>query len=98
MLLSRAISCLLGVASSTPLLADPVVASRQFDDTFQAQGLFGSHFGQVGMPASYDYVVIGGGTAGLTAARRLAECHPVAVIEAGGLYELDNGNFTQNPC
>ncbi|CAO1604312.1 hypothetical protein XANCAGTX0491_007871 [Xanthoria calcicola] len=50
------------------------------------------------MPASYDYVVIGGGTGGLTAARRLAECHSVAVIEAGGLYELDNGNFTQIPA
>lgn len=98
MLLSRAISCLLGIASSTPFFADPAAASRQFDDIFQAQILFGSHFGQVGIPASYDYVVIGGGTAGLTVARRLAEHHSVAVIEAGGLYELDNGNFTQIPA
>lgn len=49
----------------------------------------------MGIPASYHYVVIGGGTAGLTVARRLAEHHSVAVIEVGGLYELDNGNFTQ---
>lgn len=88
MLLSRVISCLLGVASSTPFFADPAAVSRQFDETFQAQGLFGSHFGQVGIPVSYDYVVIGGGTAGLIVARRLAEPHSVAVIEARGLYEL----------
>lgn len=92
MLLSRAILCLLGLASSTLFFADPAAASRQSDDIFQAQGLVGSHFGQVGIPASYN----GGGTAGLTVARRLAECHSVAVIEAGGLYELDNRNFTQS--
>ncbi|KAL8938340.1 MAG: hypothetical protein Q9216_003941 [Gyalolechia sp. 2 TL-2023] len=64
----------------------------------QAQSLLGSHFGQVSIPASYDYVVIGGGTAGLTTARRLAQNHSVAVIEAGSLYELDNGNFSQVPA
>jgi flavin-dependent dehydrogenase len=31
--------------------------------------------------------VLGGGTAGLTIANRLAEKHTVAVIEAGGFYE-----------
>jgi glycine/D-amino acid oxidase-like deaminating enzyme len=31
--------------------------------------------------------VLGGGTAGLTIANRLAERHTVAVIEAGGFYE-----------
>jgi choline dehydrogenase-like flavoprotein len=43
-------------------------------------------------PATYDYVVIGGGTSGLTIASRLA-ANPsisVAVVEAGGIYELDN--------
>lgn len=40
--------------------------------------------------ASYDYVVIGGGTGGLAVAARLAESgnNSVAVIEAGGLYEM----------
>jgi len=44
------------------------------------------------IPATYDYIVIGGGTAGLTIASRLAanSSISVAVIEAGGLYETDN--------
>ena len=47
-----------------------------------------------GTNATYDYVVIGGGTAGLTIAARLAEDPDVsvAVIEAGGFYQQDNGN------
>lgn len=43
--------------------------------------------------------VIGGGTAGLTIAARLA-AHPsisVTVIEAGGFYEQDNGNYSVLP-
>jgi choline dehydrogenase len=43
---------------------------------------------------TYDYIIIGGGTAGLTVASRLSE-NPnlqVAVIEAGGYYEKSDGN------
>ncbi|KAG9567676.1 alcohol oxidase, partial [Aureobasidium melanogenum] len=63
------------------------------------QGLLGSRFGVPGVNASYDYVVIGGGTAGLTVATRLAQngSYSVAVIEAGNFYELDNGNFSEIP-
>ncbi|MCJ1462091.1 hypothetical protein MMC07_000691 [Pseudocyphellaria aurata] len=48
--------------------------------------------------ATYDYVVVGGGTAGLTVAARLAEnpAISVAVIEAGSFYEL-NGNYSSLP-
>lgn len=44
--------------------------------------------------------MIGGGTAGLTVAKRLAEKKSiaVAVIEAGGFYEIDGGNFSQIPA
>lgn len=54
--------------------------------------LLGNSFGAPFQNASYDYVVIGG--AGLALAYRLSE-NPsisVAVIEAGGFYEHDNGN------
>lgn len=47
----------------------------------------------------FDYVVVGGGTAGLTLATRLAQgcSDSVAVIEAGGVYEQDNGNISVVP-
>ena len=57
-------------------------------------------FGVPGINASYDYVVIGGGTAGLTIASRLAEdpALRIAVVEEGGFYELDNGNLSTVPA
>ncbi|KAI9823678.1 MAG: hypothetical protein M1826_007647 [Phylliscum demangeonii] len=64
-----------------------------------AQALLGSHFGRAGVEAAFDYVVVGGGTAGLTVATRLAEAgRSVAVVEAGGFYELDNPNRSAIPA
>jgi choline dehydrogenase len=59
-----------------------------------ASTLYSNSFGVPGLNATYDYVVIGGGTAGLAIAARLAEDSSVsvAVIEAGGFYEQENGN------
>ena len=59
-----------------------------------ASALYGNSFGVPGLNATYDYVVIGGGTGGLTIAARLAEDPnvSVAVIEAGGFYQQENGN------
>jgi choline dehydrogenase len=53
-------------------------------------GLIGSFAATIGVTASYDYVIIGGGTAGLTMAERLTESPDisVAVIEAGSYYEV----------
>ncbi|KAF2645113.1 alcohol oxidase [Massarina eburnea CBS 473.64] len=50
--------------------------------------------------ATYDYVVVGGGTAGLAVAMRLAEdnTHTVAVIEAGGFYQNEAGNKSVVPA
>lgn len=44
--------------------------------------------------ATYDYVVVGGGTAGLAIAARLAETYSVAVIEAGSYYQTVNNDST----
>ncbi|KAL5341119.1 putative choline dehydrogenase [Aspergillus crustosus] len=48
----------------------------------------------------YDYVIVGGGTAGLTLASRLSENATVrvAIVEAGSFYELDTGNTSQIPA
>jgi choline dehydrogenase len=66
----------------------------------QSQRLLGSSFGIPGTDATYDYVVVGGGTAGLTLASRLVEqtSGSVAVVEAGTFYELTNGNISQVPA
>ncbi|CAG8949922.1 hypothetical protein HYFRA_00004252 [Hymenoscyphus fraxineus] len=70
-----------------------------FDESVKFQGLLGSHFGVPGLSASYDYVIIGGGTAGLAIANRLSlnTSTTVAVIEAGDFYEFSNGNLSQIP-
>ena len=63
-----------------------------------ARRLLGSSFGVPGFNQTFDYVILGGGTAGLTIAARLAETATVAVIEAGSFYEIDNGNLSQIPA
>jgi len=62
-------------------------------------GLLGSSFGIPGQDYEFDYVVIGGGQAGLTMAARLAEdgTKTVGVIEAGTFYETTNGNLSEIP-
>lgn len=49
---------------------------------------------------SYDYVIVGGGTAGLTLAARLTEDHTttVAVIEAGTYYQISNPLLSAVPA
>jgi choline dehydrogenase len=61
--------------------------------------LLGSSFG-IPINQTFDYVVVGGGSAGLTIAARLAEksANLVAVIEAGSFYEIGNGNLSQIPA
>ena len=74
-------------------------SSHELYDAIVGQELIGSHFGIPFFNATFDYVVIGGGTAGLTLATRLAQnsTNTVAVIEAGGFYEFDNGNLSAIP-
>ena len=71
-----------------------------YSEQLLASQLIGSHFGVPDLSKAFDYVIIGGGTAGLVIAERLAanSTYSVAVIEAGGFYELDNGNYSQIPA
>ena len=49
--------------------------------------------------ASFDYIIVGAGTSGLAIAASLAAdpSLSVAVVEAGGFYEVDNGNISVIP-
>lgn len=77
---------------SAPLAEDsgPKLAARK---------LLGTSFGIPTIDRTFDYVVVGGGNAGLTIAARLSEdpSKLVAVIEAGSFYEITNGNISQIP-
>lgn len=58
-----------------------------------------SQYGVPNINATFDYVVVGGGTAGLALAARLAQNSSlsVAVVEAGGYYEETLGNISTTP-
>lgn len=87
-------SCLVLILALCRLFAAAPTA-----DFFTGQGfLLGSHFGLPG-DGTFDYVVVGGGTAGLALATRLSEdpSKLVAVVEAGSFYEIGNGNLSQIP-
>ena len=81
-------------ACATSVQAAPTVSP------IQARSLLGSSFGVPGNNATFAYVIVGGGTAGLTLATRLAEQQNgrVAVVEAGGFYEISNGNISRVPA
>ncbi|KAI4264398.1 MAG: hypothetical protein L6R42_000496, partial [Xanthoria sp. 1 TBL-2021] len=72
--------------------AEPALRFRNGNNVTQS-------FGFPGISATFDYVVVGGGTAGLTIASRLAAdpSITVAVIEAGGFYEAA-GNTSVVPA
>ncbi|PYH93936.1 GMC oxidoreductase [Aspergillus ellipticus CBS 707.79] len=58
-------------------------------ESYLASDLNGAQAGVSGVNASFDYVVVGAGTAGLTLAARLAEHQfTVALIEAGDFYDF----------
>ena len=73
--------------------AAPTFSPREYEPRhLEARRLLGSSFGLPGNN-TFDYIVIGGGTAGLVVATRLAEdpSKSVAVIEAGSFYEIEIG-------
>lgn len=71
-----------------------------FPHTPNGSPLTSTSFGIPGINATYDYIVIGGGTAGLALATRLSSSSAglsIAVIEAGSFYEITNGNLSVVP-
>lgn len=74
------------VVSASPLLLNPC-----------DQKLLGTYFGSAGRDATFDYVIIGGGTTGSVVASRLAQNTDatIAVIEAGSFYEIGSKNLSQ---
>ena len=81
----------------TVALPCALVPAAQPHRNLVSRQLLGSSFGVPGN-ATYDYVVVGGGTAGLAMAARLAEKNTVAVVEAGSFYEISNGNYSEIPA
>jgi choline dehydrogenase len=58
--------------------------------------------GMIGVPGvhtTFDYIVVGGGTAGITIAKRLAEDSSVtvAVVEAGTFYQVSEPLIAETP-
>ena len=88
---------ILAFAALTQAIPRPQAAPQAKGPTSQYPLLSGSSFGIPGTDQTFDYVILGGGSAGLLMANRLAENQAlkVAVIEAGGFYEQDNGNHSQ---
>ena len=88
------------VLSVLLVTAKGLAGQGSLNEQLLGQGLLGAHFGRPGLSATFDYVIAGGGTAGLTMARRLAAnpAYTVAVIEAGDFYEFDNGNLSTIPA
>ncbi|KAJ5630887.1 uncharacterized protein N7484_010987 [Penicillium longicatenatum] len=79
------------------ILFSPVFAS--VISQFSGGKLTGNSFGIAGLNATYDYVIVGGGTAGNVVGARLTEDSnaSVALVEAGSFCELSNGNWSQLP-
>ena len=95
--LAQISSILLTVACFTSCLPSSSTPPRHRN---VARQLLGSNFGVPNRNATFDYVIVGGGNAGLTMAARLSEdpANSVAIVEAGSFYEITNGNLSQIPA
>lgn len=86
----------LGEAIANPLL-------ETIDSTLKGNGLIdgtlGALAGTLGVEQEFDYVVVGGGTAGNAMGVRLAEAgYTVAIVEAGLFYELGKPVLATTPA
>lgn len=73
---------------------------RTFIRTLRGAQLIDSHFSPTSINSTCDYVIVGGGNAGVTVAPQLAQhgSNAVAVVEADSFYELTNANFGKMPA
>lgn len=101
----RILNCSFGSLSHFKMKTLMILASALFvaQDGYSQQDVsfldsLGSSFGIAGDTA-FDYVIVGAGTSGSTIAARLAEDPDVtvAVVEAGGFYQIENGNRSVVP-
>ncbi|KAF3343681.1 hypothetical protein VdG2_07739 [Verticillium dahliae VDG2] len=82
------------------VLADAVPTEEQAASHREDKRQLGSLLGIFNRDATFDYVIIGGGTAGLTLANRLSANRDmtVAVVEAGSFYQITNPALGQTPA
>lgn len=90
------INCLASLSLALTISIASAASTTPPQSTFNPGN--GNSFGIPGNE-TYDFVIVGGGTAGLAMAMRLAEdgTQSVAVIEAGGFYQLESGNLSVVP-
>lgn len=96
-----------GIANGLLVAASLAVVARSDEPSPPAgdRKLLGTSFGatalnpfHVSTNSTFDYVVVGGGTAGIPMGVRLAEAgYSVAIIEGGNFYETQNSNLSQIP-
>ncbi|EEY16583.1 choline dehydrogenase [Verticillium alfalfae VaMs.102] len=82
------------------VLAAAVPTEEQAASHREDKRQLGSLLGIFNRDATFDYVIIGGGTAGLTLANRLSANRDitVAVVEAGSFYQITNPALGQTPA
>ncbi|KAM0271681.1 hypothetical protein ACHAQH_008967 [Verticillium albo-atrum] len=90
---------LLPVLFGTLALAVAVPTQEEAASHREDKRQLGSLLGIFNRDATFDYVIIGGGTAGLTLANRLSANKgiTVAVVEAGSFYQITNPVLGQTP-
>jgi len=93
------LTSILLTASSISAAPSPSTKPYSKRQRLDKRAQYWDFFPVIAQNATYDFIVVGGGSAGLATASRLAESnYTVAVVEAGGFYEIENGNTSVVPA